>query len=103
MPPQSPISNTCTWRKCRCYQLLKFREPAHHLRRCSRTISIPALVDANRRVNLGIGGLQIGLTCQESISIDRAGGHPTDALAVPIDHGVAVVRHADALVVEAEA
>jgi len=76
---------------------LQLRKPAHHLRWRGRAIHDAALMDANRRVNLGISSFQICLTCQESISINGAGGHPADALAVGIDHGVAVMRHTDAL------
>jgi hypothetical protein len=47
--------------------------------------------------------VQIGLTRQEALRVNRAGGHEADAFAVRVDHRVAVVRHAHALVVEAEA
>ena len=34
---------------------------------------------------------------QEALAVDGAGGHPANALTIPVDHRVAVVRHADAL------
>ena len=39
----------------------------------------------------------------QALAVDGAGGDPADALAVAVDNRVAVVGHADALVVEAEA
>src|SRR6266498_2696068 len=85
------------------YLLLKFREPRYHLRRRRRAIHHAALVDSDRCAFLGIGILQICLTRQVAVHVDGAGGHPADAFATGIDHRVAVVRHADALFIKAEA
>src|SRR5215213_11291595 len=84
-------------------KLLQFWEPAHHLRWRRRPIHHTALVDAKGGIDFGVGLLQIGLPRQEALAVDGAGGDEADPFAVPIDHRVAVMRHANALLVEAEA
>src|SRR6476659_3654983 len=85
------------------YVLLCLRKPADHFRRSCQAIHDSALVDANRRAFFSVSIFQICLTGQEAFAVNGTGGDEANALTVPIDHRVTVVRHADALVVEAEA
>ncbi len=68
----------------------------------SGTIHHSSLMDTNRRAFLCVCQIQIRLTRQESFSINRTRCDETNALAIGIIHRVAVVRHADPLVIEGE-
>src|SRR5512141_2364715 len=60
-------------------------------------------MNEDRRAFLDVVLLQIGMTRQEALAVHGAGGDPADALAAFVDHRGAVMRRADALLIEAEA
>src|SRR5512143_1575217 len=81
---------------------LELREPAYHLGEGRGAIHGAALVDADRGAFGRVRQVEEGLPGKEALAIDRATGHPADGLAGLIHDRVAVVSHADALVIEPE-
>src|SRR5215216_5149178 len=64
---------------------LQLREPTHYLRRCRGSIHHAALMNQDRCAFLGVGALQVGLTGDETGSIDSAACDEADAFAIRID------------------